>query len=177
MDIAEKLKSGMIGILPTDTIYGIVGIALDKSVVNRIYEVKQRTPTKPFIILISSIKDLELFNIRLDESTLLKLYEYWPGPISIILDCTDDKFEYLHRGTKTLAFRLPAKTELQNIIKLSGPLVAPSANPEGETPAIDIATAKQYFKNQVDFYIEGETNSKPSKIIKITDNFVEIIRP
>jgi L-threonylcarbamoyladenylate synthase len=177
MEQAEQLKTGKIGVIATDTIYGVVGSALNSSTVNKIYDIKRRAPSKPFIILISSIDDLALFNIRPSELTLSKLNKYWPGPISIILECNDDNFEYLHRGTNTLAFRIPAKKELQEIIKISGPLVAPSANPEGKTPAIDIEMAKQYFGDKVDFYHEGEINSKPSKIIKIIGDFEEIIRP
>jgi len=177
MEESEQLKTGKIGVIATDTIYGVVGSALNKDTVNKIYDIKRRAPSKPFIILISSIDDLALFNIRPSESTLSKLNKYWPGPVSIILQCNDNNFEYLHRGTNTLAFRLPAKKELQEILSISGPLVAPSANTEGETPAIDIDMAKQYFGNNVDFYVEGEINSKPSKIIRIIGDNEEVIRP
>jgi L-threonylcarbamoyladenylate synthase len=71
---------------------------------------------------------------------------------------------------------MPAVETLRDFIKESGPLVAPSANPEGLTPAQTIDEAKAYFSDTVDFYIEGPVNTKPSKIIKITGNTEEIIR-
>ena len=66
--IIKILKEGGIGVLPTDTIYGLVGLALNKKTVDRIYRVRKREKTKPFIILISNVKDLELFNIKIKQS-------------------------------------------------------------------------------------------------------------
>ncbi|MDB5167183.1 MAG: Sua5/YciO/YrdC/YwlC family protein [Candidatus Saccharibacteria bacterium] len=173
----EILKNGGIGVIATDTIYGIVGQALNRNTVARIYKVKKRSPSKPFIILINTLSDLNSFNVEISEQTKAILNSYWPGPVSIILDCHATDFEYLHRGTNTLAFRMPAKAELIEIIEQTGPLVAPSANPEGLDPAVDITAAKAYFTTTVDFYQEGTVNTKPSRIVKITDKGEEIIRP
>lgn len=170
------LITGGIGVIATDTIYGIVGQALNQDVVDRIYKLKQRQPSKPFIILVDSLTDIELFGIKLSPKEREQIMQFWPGPVSIILRCGSDKFSYLHRGGKTLAFRMPAKDELRNLIKLTGPLVAPSANPEGLPPANSIKQAKAYFGKNVDFYKSGKTSSRPSKIIQIIDGKVVVIR-
>lgn len=175
--LIQILQNGGIGVIATDTLYGVVGQALNRRAVERIYTVKKRTPTKPFIILISDLSDLAKFNITLTGFAKNAINNYWPGPVSIILDCPDPDLEYLHRGTNSLAFRMPANQDLLEFIKKAGPLVAPSANPEGLTPAPTIEDAKNYFGDTVDFYIEGTVNTKPSKIIKITNSSEEIIRP
>ena len=98
------------------------------------------------------------------------------NPLSV-LDCSQKKFSYLHRGTKTLAFRLPKKENLRKLIQKTGPLLAPSANPEGLTPALTIAEAKKYFGNEVDFYVNvGKLNKKPSTLVRIKNGEVEILR-
>ena len=51
--IIDQLKNGKIGIIPTDTIYGIMGSALKPEVVEKIYSLRERSKDKPFIILIS----------------------------------------------------------------------------------------------------------------------------
>lgn len=158
--------------LATDTLYGLVARALDKKAVTRIYKLKQRQPQKPFIILIANTGDLAQFGIE----PLAGLEKYWPGPTSIILPCTDTGLAYLHRGTKSLAFRLPAKPSLRRLIKATGPLVAPSANPEGLPPARTITEAKAYFADSVDFYQPGRTTAKPSKLIRINNSKIEILR-
>jgi L-threonylcarbamoyladenylate synthase len=170
------LLDGGIGIIATDTIYGIIGQALKPATIQRIYTVKKRTPTKPFIILISNLSDLDSFGITIDETVQKAADTYWPGPVSIIVDCPDDNFEYLHRGTRTLAFRMPAKSELHDLITVTGPLAAPSANPEGLRQSATIDEAKAYFNDEVDFYNEGTVYTKSSKIIKITNGTEEVIR-
>ena len=133
-NLTKVLKEGGIAVMPTDTLYGIVGSALNISVVNRIYEARKRAPNKPCIILIGEIGELEKFSITLskEQKNIIKEFK---EPVSFILDCLDEKFSYLHRGTKTLAFRLPAQAGLQELLKETGPLVAPSANLEGLSPA------------------------------------------
>ncbi|MEK7552032.1 MAG: L-threonylcarbamoyladenylate synthase [Patescibacteria group bacterium] len=173
----DILKSGGIGVILTDTIYGILGSALNPKTVERIYEVKGRNKNKPLIILISQLSDLRVFNIKLSLEIKKILSEYWPGKISIILPVSRKEFEYLHRGTKSLAFRFPKNKRLISLLEKTGPLVAPSANPQGKDPAKSIAEAKEYFGEKVDFYEEGKLKeSKPSILIKVVGNSVEVIR-
>ncbi len=162
------LKNGGIGVLATDTLYGIVGSALSKKAVQRIYKVKGRDDKKPFIILISSIRDLQKFSVRITPEQKGFLEREWPGAVSIILPCKPKKFDYLHRGTESLAFRMPKKKKLTELLKKTGPLVAPSANPQGLTPAATILEAKKYFGETVDFYVpEGTKEGKASKIVSL----------
>jgi L-threonylcarbamoyladenylate synthase len=165
--LIEVIKKGGVGVIPTDTIYGLVGKALSRKTVKRVYKLKQRNPKKPSIILISKIDDLKLFRIKLDENTKKFLQKHWPGKVSVILPC----------GTKTLAFRLPDYPELVDLLKKTGPLIAPSANPESEKPAKTIKEAKNYFGEKVDFYTDvGRLESLPSTLISIKDEKVEILR-
>ncbi|PJE67647.1 threonylcarbamoyl-AMP synthase, partial [Candidatus Shapirobacteria bacterium CG10_big_fil_rev_8_21_14_0_10_40_9] len=76
--IIEKLKNGGIGILPTDTIYGLVGSALVPKTVERIYRLRSRDPKKPMIILIGDFSDLKKFDIKIDEKMRMILKKYWP---------------------------------------------------------------------------------------------------
>jgi L-threonylcarbamoyladenylate synthase len=167
------LKDNGIGVLPTDTLYGIVGSAFSKKAVERIYKVRGRNPKKPCIILISSINDLKKFGISqsLIRANRRIVENVWPGKVSVVFPLPKEaqkKFSYLHRGTKALAFRLPKKKSLIALLKKTGPLVAPSANPEGKKPAETITEAKKYFGDKVDFYLfEGKKTGKPSKIISL----------
>lgn len=188
-NLIEVLNSNGVAVMPTDTLYGIVGKALNASVVNRIYAIRKRKPEKPFIILIGDIGELQKFSVILSEQQKNKIKEYWLatpkpkgvggfGPTSIILDCEDETLSYLHRGTKTLAFRLPTQADLRNLLKKTGPLVAPSANLEGLPPAKNILEAKKYFGNAVDLYVDGEEIAgEASRIIRLNkDGSVEVLR-
>jgi len=176
-EIVALLKQDAVGVLPTDTLYGIVGRAATPRAVSRIYDIKGRDEHKPFIILISSPSDLKKFNITLTSTQKKILNKVWPGPVSVILPCPHKSFEYLHRGTRSLAFRLPKNPFLQTLIKKTGPLVAPSANPQSKKPAETILQAQKYFADQVDFYISGGTKKgKASTIIDLTTDTPQIIR-
>ncbi|MBI2591280.1 MAG: threonylcarbamoyl-AMP synthase [Candidatus Brennerbacteria bacterium] len=176
-NIIKILKNNGIGVLPTDTIYGLVGSVLSKKAVEKIYKLRRRNLKKPMIILIGSIKDLKIFKIKLKRPTQKILQKIWPGKISVILPCPKKEFSYLHRGKKSLAFRLPKKQSLIKLLEKTGPLVAPSANPENEKPAQTISQVKKYFGDEIDFYLNnGKLNSKPSTLIALKNGRIFIKR-
>lgn len=182
-ETAMILKNGGIGVIPTDTIYGIAGSALNKKTVERIYKLRKRNLKKPMIVLISSIKDLKLFGISIDSKVRIILSKIWPNKVSVILPCESNKFSYLHRGTNSLAFRLPAcvagpkNKKLVNFLKKTGPLVAPSANWEGCVPSNNIKEAQKYFSDKVDFYVDaGTKKSLPSTLIEIKNGKLKLLR-
>lgn len=176
--IIDLLKSGKVGAMPTDTIYGIIGLALNQKAVEEIYELRKRAADKPLIVLISDLNDLNLFNIRLTKEQKEFLEENWPNPLSVILSCPAEKFKYLHRGTNSLAFRMPKDKRLLNLLKQTGPLVAPSANPEGEEPAETVDKAKEYFGDKASFYVDGgKIEAESSTLIRLKeDGSFEVLR-
>lgn len=162
------LLRGGVGVLPTDTLYGLVGSAMKKDAVERIYKLRKRDFEKPMIILVSSVNDLKKFGIKVGLRQKRILSKFWPGKISFILDCPSKKFIHLHRGGKTLAFRIPKDNVLIDVLKKSGPLVAPSANISGKKPAETLVEARKYFGKRIDFYVdEGRLKSKPSTLVRL----------
>jgi len=161
------IKKGSIGVMPTDTIYGLVGSALSQKTVERIYRIRKRNLKKPVIVLIGDLADLARFGIKPTPRVKTFFGKIWPGPYSVVLPCPGKKFAYLHRGTETLAFRLPKPQWLRALLRATGPLVAPSANPEGKPPAKTVAGAKKYFGTKVDFYVSGETRAAASTLLEV----------
>jgi L-threonylcarbamoyladenylate synthase len=180
----DALTRGGIGVMPTDTIYGIVASAFDPKVVARIYGLRRRNFKKPMVILIGSLGDLKLFGIRLDMKTRRVIKKWWPGKVSVVLKAAGNKrcaagkrFKYLHRGTGTLAFRMPKPAWLRKFLRKTGPLVAPSANLEGEPPAKTVREARKYFGGKADFYLDGGTLvSEPSTLVRIEKGKAVVLR-
>ena len=176
-EIATILNHDGIGVLATDTLYGIVGRALSPRAVQRVYDARCRNPAKPCIILLADRSQLQLFGINPAPVIDQQIEAYWPGPVSIIMPCPNDNLSYLHRGTRTLAFRVPAKATLRQLLRQTGPLIAPSANLEGQPPATTLAEARAYFGNACEFYRRGITTTRPSKLIAVVGNKINILRP
>jgi L-threonylcarbamoyladenylate synthase len=165
-EAVDIITHGGVAIIPTDTLYGIVASAFDPDAIDRIYDLKQRNPDKPLIVLISDIAQLEQFGVVVSSELEGRLHAYWPGAYSIILPVIDEQFEYIHRGTNGIAFRYPDSQELLDFISQTGPIVAPSANPENMRPARNATEARVYFGTDVDCYVEGDDLSgKASTII------------
>lgn len=159
-NLIEVLRNGGVVVMPTDTIYGIVGRAENKKTIERIYKIKKRAQEKKCITLIGSWNETKKFGI---DSSKFKIPET-NEPTTFILENT--------------SFRLPQKKEFQDLLLKTGPLIAPSANTEGLTPAENIAKAKEYFGNSIDLYVDGgDIKGKASKIIKLNkDGTISILR-
>jgi len=176
--VIDTLKNGGVGVLPTDTLYGLVGSALSKKAVTRIYKLKQRVPNSPFLILISDVSDLKLFGVKMPEVPPRAL-RFWPGMVTVVLPCPtlSKGLSYLRPLNGTLAFRLPKLKWLGQLLKQTGPLVAPSCNTKAKPPAVTIKQAKAYFGKQVDFYFDkGLLQGQPSTIISLENGKTKVLR-
>lgn len=173
--IVSTLQRGGIVILRTDTIYGILARANDQTAVEKIYQLKDRRTHKPLIHLISDASQ------AFDNATLIAQYsrKYRDRPTSIIVESPSAP-KYLVRSGTSIGYRIEDRGLLNEIIQQTGPLVAPSANPEGLAPARTIEQAQEYFGDAIDLYVDGgEVSSyvKPSRIISINpDGSVQVLR-
>jgi L-threonylcarbamoyladenylate synthase len=176
-DAAKRLQqSGIVGVIPTDTVYGLVARAADQAAVTRLYDLKKRA-AKPGTIIAASLEQLE--GLGLKHRYLKAVEQFWPGAVSVVIPVADPALDYLHQGQQGLAVRLPAGAELQQLLKQTGPLLTSSANQPGEPTATNIKQARAYFADKVDFYVDGGNlgNRQPSTIIQVVDDAIEVLRP
>lgn len=164
-EITRLLAGGGVGILRTDTLYGLVARADDEAAVQRIYELKGRDDDKSPIVLIDGID--QLYD-QPDEKLGELLDSAWPGPVSIILP---SKYAptWIRRGNDSVAYRMPDNPAIRQLVRATGPLIAPSANPQGDVPAMNIDEAQRYFGEEVDFYVDGGVviDQTPSQLILV----------
>lgn len=180
------LCAGGVVVMPSDTIYGICARADDVRAVEKIYTVRGRQPQKPCIVMVRESGDVKRFaeNISYDDMGFMR--RIWKGDkellhklaitsrqsVSIVVPVSGEKNTHLHRGKKTLAFRVPHdRTKrsrlLKEVLKKTGPLIVPSANREGFLPAKTIADAREAFADTCDYYVAygRALESTPSAII------------
>lgn len=171
----QLMEPDAVGVIPTDTVYGLAARAGDTGAVTRLYRLKQRE-NKPGTLIAANID--QLVDLGIKRRYLQPVEAYWPGPISVVIPTSDPALEYLHQGKGSLAVRIPDDKELCGLLTHTGPLLTSSANQPGEPPANTIAEAKTYFGDTVNFYGDGGDLSarQPSTIIRIVDDAIEVLR-
>ena len=169
-----RLLSGGVGVMPTDTVYGLVARAGDKTAVERFYGLKKRE-RKPGTVIAASVQ--QLVDLGLQERYLKRVERWWPNPLSVICEAGKE-LEYLHLGLGSLAVRVTNDEALLQLLEATGPLVSTSANLPGRAGAVNLQEAREYFKDEVDFYVDGADLSgrAPSTIVRIVGDGIEVIR-
>ena len=174
-ELVALLNDGAVGVLPTDTVYGLVAQAADEQAVTKLYALKSRE-NKPGTIIAAKLQ--QLIDLGLRARYLKAVEAYWPNPLSVVIPCGEE-LSYLHQGKRSLAVRIPADDSIRSLLDRTGPLLTSSANLPGEPVATNLAEAQKYFGEQVDFYLDGGpiTDHVPSTVIRIVDDAIEVLRP
>lgn len=129
--LAQRLRDGEIVAVPTETVYGLAGNALDPAACAKIFHAKGRPTNDPLIVHIHSLEQLAL--IATAGSKALKLaHRFWPGPLTLVLRKTRLVPGIVTARRASVAVRMPSHPVFRRLLKLAGvPLAAPSANPFG----------------------------------------------
>ena len=174
-EIARTLREGGVVLLPTDTIYGLHALARDETAVARIAAMKGREETKPFIVLASSVDELETLGVELSAERADALRTIWPAPLTVILPLRTPIAA--SRGASRLAVRIPALEWLRDLVARTGPLVSTSANRSGEPAATTPSLGDEEMQNALDGIVDGgERNGTPSAILDLTSSEPRFIR-
>lgn len=172
--LIDALQKGAVGIMPSDTVYGIMCRAADDQAAERLYKIKSRD-NKPGTVIAASLE--QLIELGIPARYLKPVAHFWPGPISIVVPCGPE-LGYLHLGKQSLAVRVVRDQSLVGLLREVGPLLTSSANHPGQSPADTVKQAESYFGDEVDFYVDGGDLSgrAPSTIVQIIDDEVVVLR-
>jgi len=126
---AKALKEGRLVGMPTETVYGLAGNALDPKAISSIFAAKKRPTFDPLIVHTASRE--AAFELAVDVPEIAhRLAEvFWPGPLTLVLPRRPDLPDLLSAGLDTVALRVPSHPVALNLLRECGlPLAAPSAN-------------------------------------------------
>lgn len=167
------LQNDAVGILPTDTLYGVVSPARSESAVARLYALKHRD-NKPGTIIAANVE--QLVELGLKHRYMKPIEHYWPSSLSVVIP--SHELSYIHLGVGSIAVRVIADSALKVLLQKVGPLLTSSANLTNQPPATTIAEAQDYFGDKPDFYVDmgPRLADKPSTVIRIVDDAIEILR-
>ena len=176
----EVIRKGGIVIFPTDTAFGVGCRIDDEKAVKRLFSIRKRPQSQPTPVLFDSIERVKEYLLPFGRDVERLMIKYWPGALTIILNCDKGKVPSLVRGGgDALGVRIPDHETIRKLIKGANiPILGPSANFHGEeTPYNCRALDKELIK-LVDFVLAGETRDKglASTVVDCTKNPWEIIR-
>lgn len=158
------LKNGALIGMPTETVYGLAGDAENECAVKRIYDVKGRPYDHPLIVHIGSHEYLDKWAVNIPEYARKLASEFWPGPITLILERTTLAKDFITGNQDSVGIRFPSHNTAIELLKafhsLGGNgLAAPSANNFGAvSPTEAEAVNEELGRNltlHFDFILDG----------------------
>lgn len=177
---ANIIRKGGIVIFPTDTAFGIGCRIDDKKAIQRLFTMRKRPETQATPVLIDSLKMAQEYLLPIPDDVKKELIDkYWPGALTIILQCKIDKVPLLVRGgTNTLGVRMPDHLVTKELIKKVGvPILGPSANFHGQKTPYEFSDLDERLMKVADYVIHGDcTIKKASTVIDASQKLWKVLR-
>ena len=152
----QILQQGGLVSIPTETVYGLAGNALNEKAVAEIFRVKNRPTFDPLIVHLSGSDQLEKFASEIPEKAYRLVEGFWPGPLTLLLKRKPVIPDLVTSGLDRAGFRCPYHPlTLELLRELPFPLAAPSANPFGYISPTTAAHVNQQLGGQIGYILDG----------------------
>src|ERR1700737_879284 len=168
--------------LPTETVYGLAGDALEPGAVAKIFEIKERPSFDPLIVHVENKEWLARLT-RLSENprpVLQMLMErFWPGPLTILFPRSDLVSDLVTAGLDEVAIRMPRHPVFVEVLRVFGkPLAAPSANRFGRVSPTRAEHVLDELEGRIPLILDAGPTAVglESTIVRVADNKIEILR-
>jgi L-threonylcarbamoyladenylate synthase len=174
------LEAGQIVAIPTETVYGLAGDAMNGQAVARIFEAKGRPRFNPLIAHVDGLAMAE--SVGVFDPLSRKLAEkFWPGPLTLVVPLKPGSgiHALVTAGLPTVALRQPRGIAAELIAGLGRPLAAPSANSSGRISATSAAAVDADLGAKIPLVIDGGQTpvGVESTIVKVEDDRLRLLRP
>lgn len=150
------LEKGNLVAIPTETVYGLAGNALDLSAVTKIFQVKNRPSFDPLIIHTNSLERASSFLKHIPDMAYQLAEALWPGPLTLLLEKQPTVPDLVTAGLDRVAIRIPNHPmTLQLLMQIDFPLAAPSANPFGYISPTEAAHVDEQLGDRLEYILDG----------------------
>ena len=176
----EILKSGGLVAFPTETVYGLGGDGLNARSSEKIYAAKGRPSDNPLIIHISDMESLDRIVSYVPEKARKLAEKYWPGPLTMIFQKSEEVPLETTGGLDSVAVRMPSHETARMLIRYGGGYVAaPSANTSGRPSPTKASHVIEDLNGKVEMILDGGEVGigLESTIVDFTEEIPVILRP
>ena len=176
--LVDLINNGNIAVVPTDTVYGIIGDATNIDVIHKVYEVKKRDYSKPLILMVSSIDMLEKYVLEVNNIEKKLIDRYWPGKLTILFKKNNNVDDLITSGSELVGIRYPDNKELNELMdKLNKPLISTSCNISSKAVITSIDMLEEDISKHVSYVYDGGILSDTSStIVRVNGGKIEILR-
>lgn len=153
---AVLLEAGELVAMPTETVYGLAGNALDEMMVMKIFAVKNRPSFDPLIVHVPDLEHLKKYVKTIPEKAIVLIEKGMPGPLTLLLPKKDIIPDIVTSGLDTVAIRIPGHPMAQELLRsIDFPLAAPSANPFGYISPTSAQHVEQQLGHKIPYILDG----------------------
>lgn len=178
-EIKKILDVGEVIACPTETVYGLGADPFQRLAVEKMMALKGRPLHQSPLLLIPNrdwlyrlTRNVSLFQERL-------IHAFWPGPLTIVFEASQNVPSWLIRDDETVALRLSPHEWIKAFLNYyQKPMVSTSANISGQPSADSFEAAKEYFPSGVAYFVDGGClkPSKGSTIVSLSGASIYLIR-
>jgi L-threonylcarbamoyladenylate synthase len=174
-EAVAALRNGGVVVLPTDTVYGLVAKADLPDAVDRIFDIKERPPSKTLQLLVGDESSLDTYGRPGEEARKLAAL-YWPGPLTIIVAASEEAPPSVTADGR-IGMRAPGHDIALEIIRDAGALAATSANRSTEPTPAGLEAIRSIFTENVDVYVDGgKIEGRASTVVDMTQRRPIVVR-
>ncbi|MBS1491803.1 MAG: threonylcarbamoyl-AMP synthase [Bacteroidetes bacterium] len=150
------LEAGKIVAIPTETVYGLAGNALNPDVVTDIFKVKDRPYFDPLIVHLPGAEEVTRYASSVPPPAVLLMKTFWPGPLTILLKKQSIIPDLVTSGLDRVGLRCPNHPLTQSLLQsLPFPLAAPSANPFGYISPTTPQHVNDQLGEKIEYILDG----------------------
>lgn len=177
-EIVDVIKAKQLAIVPTDTVYGIIGDALDEAVIHKVYEAKKRDYSKPLILMVCDISMLKKYVLEINDLEQRLIERFWPGKLTILFKKNELISDLITSGSDLVGIRFPDNKELVDVIKkLDKPLISTSCNISTRDVITNVSLIEKELLDKISYVYDcGEMSDVSSTIVQVVDNKINILR-
>ncbi|HEU4965696.1 MAG TPA: L-threonylcarbamoyladenylate synthase [Bacilli bacterium] len=178
---AALLQAGDTVAFPTETVYGLGANALDPQAVDKIFQAKGRPSDNPLIVHIAHRESVDkLVRGPLPDAAVACMDRFWPGPLTLVLPCSDRIPSNVTAGLDTVGIRMPDHETALALIDAAGvPLAAPSANRSGRPSPTTAAHVLEDLSGKIAGVVDGGAAGVgvESTVLDLSGEVPLILRP
>src|SRR3954462_13589944 len=155
-EASALLRGGGLVAFPTETVYGLGGLALEPLAVRAIYAAKGRPMTNPLIVHVLGEREARPLCARWPLEAMQLASRFWPGPLTLVLPRTDIVPDEVTAGGDTVAVRAPSHPAARALLaRVGAPLAAPSANRAEHVSPTSAAHVLRDLNGSIDAVLDG----------------------